>query len=80
MFDGPGVEGEPPLGLPDLAAVDPDRLFDCRFEPVPCLRLVWLRFPVHSYLSAVRRKEEPPPPDAAETYLAVTCVRYTVRL
>lgn len=79
VFDGTGAEGEPPLGLPDLAAVAPDRLLDCRFEPVPCLRLVALRFPAHTYLSAVRRKEEPIPPDPAETFLAVSRSRYVVK-
>lgn len=79
VFDGPGAEGLPPLGLPDLAAVDPDRLLGCRFEPVPCLRLIALRFPAHTYLSAVRRKEEPTPPDPAETFLAVTRSRYVVK-
>lgn len=79
VFDGPGTEGEPPLGLPDLAAVDPDRLLDCRFDPAPCLRLIALRFPAHTYLTAVRRKEEPIPPDPAETFLAVSRARYVVR-
>lgn len=79
VFDGPGAEGEPPLGLTDLAAVDPERLLDGRFAPVPCLRLVVLRFPAHGYLTAVRRKEEPIPPDPAETFLAVSRSRYVVK-
>jgi hypothetical protein len=79
VFDGPGAEGQPPLGLPDLAEVNPDRLLECRFEPVPCLRLLALRFPVHTYLTAVRRKEEPTPPDPADTFLAVSRWRYVVK-
>jgi hypothetical protein len=79
VFDGPGVEGKPAFDVAELAAVEPDRLLDGRFEPVPCLRLTALRFPAHAYLSAVRRKEEPTPPDPADTYLAVTRARYVVR-
>lgn len=79
VFDGPGVEGKPPLDPAALAAVPPDALPDCRLVPVPCLRLVALTHPVHGYFAAVRRGEEPVPPDPAETYLAVTRANFVVR-
>ncbi len=47
--------------------------------PVPCLRLCSLRYPVHEYYAAVRRKQDPPPPGPADTRLAITRWDYVVR-
>jgi hypothetical protein len=46
---------------------------------VPCLRLLDLRYPVHEFYAAVRRKKEAGFPDPAETLLAVTRRRYVIR-
>jgi hypothetical protein len=43
------------------------------------LRLLALRYPVHRYFTAVRRDEGPDLPEPAETCLAVTRRRYSVR-
>ena len=45
----------------------------------PCLRLLSLRYPVHRYFIAVRRREEPELLAPAETFLAVTRRSYVVR-
>ncbi|HUY31812.1 MAG TPA: DNA-binding domain-containing protein [Pirellulales bacterium] len=79
VFDGPGVEGERLLDPDQLAAMRPERLLDARLVGVSCLRLLRLRYPVHRYFTAVRRKQKPAPPRPAQTYLAVTRRRYVVR-
>jgi hypothetical protein len=79
VFDGPGVEGEQLLDAGQLRAIPPERLLEARLECVPCLRLLALRYPVHKYVTGVRRHEEPEPPEPAETCLAVTRRRYVVR-
>jgi hypothetical protein len=79
VFDGPGVECEPPLDANQFRGLAPERLLEARLVGVPCLRLLSLRYPVHQYFTAVRRHEDPDPPEPAETFLAVTRRRYVVR-
>jgi hypothetical protein len=79
VFDGPGVEGERLLDTAQLEAVPAERWPEARLVPVPCLRLLAQRYPVHAYYSAVRRKEDPPPPGPANTFLAVTRRDFVVR-
>ena len=79
VFDGPGVEGQPLLDPDQLAAIPAERLPEARLVPVSCFRLVSLRYPVHSYFTAVRKGEDPVPPEPAVTHLAVTRRGYVVR-
>lgn len=79
VFDGPGVETEPPFDPAALAALDPEAWPAVRFSPVPCLRLLALRFPVNRFYAAARTDADTPPPAAAATYLAVTRRDYVVR-
>ncbi len=79
VFDGPGVEGQRMLSAEQLRKVPPQRWPETRLVPVPCLRLLALRYPVHAYYTAVRRKKEAEPPGPAETLLAVTRRRYVIR-
>lgn len=79
VFDGPGVEGQTLLSNDDLRRLSPDRIGDVRFHSVPCLRLIELQFPVHHYLSAVRRNEEPPIPPPEPICLVVTRRDFIVR-
>jgi hypothetical protein len=79
VFDGPGVEGDRLLDADRLALLGPERLLDARLVGVTCLRLLTLRYPVHGYFTAVRRKQDPAPPDPADTYLAVTRKHFVVR-
>ncbi len=79
VFDGPGNEDQPLLTVQDLQAVPADAWMEVRLTPVPCLRLLALRFPVQDYHAAVRRGETPEVPPAAPTYLAVTRRDYVVR-
>ncbi len=79
VFDGPGVEGQQLLGVEQLQALDPEQWLASRLVPVPCLRLLTLRFPVNKYYRAVRKGTEPTFPQPAATYLAVTRREYVVR-
>ncbi len=80
VFDGPGVEGRPPLTADDLSRVSADEWPACRLAPVPCLRLDTFQFPVHEYATAIRRgREAPAIPEAAATHLAITRRDFIVR-
>ncbi len=60
VFDGPGVEGQSLLDAEQLQSILPDRWPVARLVPVPCLRLLQLRYPVHEYYRALKRNEEMP--------------------
>jgi hypothetical protein len=79
VFDGPGVEGESLFDSAQLLAISAEEWTSARLVPVPCLRLLTLRFPAHRYYSAVRRQEGVEPPEPSETYLAITRRDYVVR-
>jgi hypothetical protein len=78
-FDGDGVEGQQLLRHQDLLGVPPQAWPAARLAVVPCLRLVRLRFPMHEFISAVRRGESPPLPPPAATHLVVTRRDFIVR-
>jgi hypothetical protein len=79
VFDGPGVEGQRVLKAGDIADLSPDDWADARLVPVPCLRLLTLNYPVHEYISAVRRKAAAAIPDVSPTFLVVTRREFVVR-
>jgi hypothetical protein len=79
VFDGTGVEGERLLETAQLLAIPPQRWPEARLVPVPCLRLLALRYPIHHYRAGVRRGQDPVPPDPADTFLALTRRDYVVR-
>ena len=78
VFDGPGVEGKECLDEAKARAVPAERWPEARLVPVPCLRLLALRFPVQEYYAEVRAEKEPPLPPPAETLLAMTRRSYVV--
>jgi hypothetical protein len=79
VFDGPGVEGQPLLGVEQLQVLDAETWLASKLIPVPCLRLLTLRFPVNKYYRAARKKKEPAVPRPRPTYLAVTRRKFIVR-
>jgi hypothetical protein len=79
VFDGPGTEREPLMDPEQLQKIGAEQWPDAHLETAPCLRLLALRFPVHRYFSAVRRKQDPELPDRTETFLAVSRQNYVVR-
>ncbi len=79
VFDGPGVEGKELLGVEQLQGLEPEQWLQARLVPVPCLRLLPVRFPVNKYYRAVRRHREPAIPQPKPTFLAVTRRQFIVR-
>jgi hypothetical protein len=79
IFDGPGAERLELLGVEEIQAIRPDEWPAARLVPVPCLRLLFLRYPVQDYATGVRKKEDPPLPDPEPTWLAVSRINYVVR-
>ena len=79
VFDGPGIEGKRLLQVDNLREIAPDRWPRVRLVPVPCLKLLPLRFAVHEYVTAVRRQEDPSLSAPSPTWLVVTRRDYVVR-
>ncbi len=79
VFDGRGVEGQELLKVDDLRKIPLDRWPNVRLVPVPCMRLLKLRFAVHEYATSIRRKENPELPVPSPTWLIVTRRDYVVR-
>jgi hypothetical protein len=79
VFDGPGAEQLKLLAADAIQAIRPDEWPSARLIPVPCLRLLVLRYPVQEYATGVRKKENPPLPDPEPTWLAISRVDYVVR-
>ncbi|WP_180989374.1 HvfC/BufC N-terminal domain-containing protein [Streptomyces cahuitamycinicus] len=68
VYDGPGTEA-----VRDSHAVPPGEV-----RPAPCLRLLTLSAPVHTYAAAVRRGLEPAPPAPRPVRLALSRRNYIV--
>ena len=85
VFDGPGVEGEPLLGLADLLALRAAGSFaTARLVPVPCLRLLRFRYPVNAFYTTARAADAPGPadlpfPEAAAEQVALSRTDFVVR-
>jgi hypothetical protein len=79
VFDGPGAERLKLLGIEEIQAIRPVAWPAARLVPVPCLRLLVLRYPVQDYATGVRKKDDPPLPDPEPTWLAVSRINYVVR-
>lgn len=79
VFDGPGVEGQGLLTTDDLSQISLEQWPRVRIIPVPCLKLLPLRFAVHEYVSAVRHQKQPQPSEPVPTWLVITRRNYVVR-
>jgi hypothetical protein len=79
VFDGPGVEGQQLLGVEELQGLDAEAWLASKLIPVPCLRLLTLRFPVNKYYRAARKNKQPDIPEPRPTYVAVTRRQFIVR-
>lgn len=80
VFDGPGVEDRRALDFADLSAIPPERWAEARFVPVPCLRLLGLRYPIRAYYTALRDGVQSTPPARSDSFLALTRRNYVVRI
>jgi len=82
VFDGVGIEGQPLLQADRLSAIPPERWPEVRLAPVPCLRLLLMRFPVNEYYTALRQAKSGvavPVPLARESFVALTRRQFIVR-
>ncbi len=79
VFDGPGEEKLPLLSAERLTAIPRESWPLVRLTTVDSLRLVEFRFPVHEYITSVKKGESPSPPDPAPTRLAINRRDYIVR-
>ena len=79
VFDGPGAERLKLLDVAEIQAIQADEWPSARLVPVPCLRLLFLRYPVQEYATGVRKKRIRALPDPQPTWLAVSRIHYVVR-
>ena len=79
VFDGPGTEGQSLLTRDDLERIPRERWPDVQVVPVPCLRVLQLRFPLNGYFTAVRKGSEAALPEPAESFMAILRRDYRVR-
>jgi hypothetical protein len=79
VFDGPGIEDQPPRIYDELSSVPQDVWPSLRLTPAPCLRLLSFEFPVNDYFTAFRRGQPPEPPEPRATHLAITRRDFVVR-
>ncbi len=79
VFDGPGMEREPPLRVEAFVGIPPDQWESVRLIPSRGLRLEAFRHPVHDYASAVKRRQNPALPAPRATRLAIYRANYVVR-
>ncbi|MBX7166069.1 MAG: DNA-binding domain-containing protein [Pirellulales bacterium] len=79
VFDGPGIENEPPTFAEQFAALDPAQAEQARFELACCVRLLAFEYPVSEYFTAFKRGATPELPERQATWLAVTRRDYVVR-
>lgn len=80
IYNGPGVEARAVPDAATIRALAAAQVLAARPRPVPCLRLSALRYPVHTYMLAVRRGAHPALPAPAETFVVATRTNYRVRL
>lgn len=79
VFDGPGIEQTPLLTPEKLNAISPEEWPELTLQMAPCFRLCEFQFPVHEYITSVRREEAPAFPEPETTYLAITRRNFVVR-
>jgi len=79
VFDGPGIESGSIWRGDDLDSMTSEHWAAGHLVFAPCVRLVALHFPVHEYITAVRRKEPSELPAPSPTYLVVSRRDYVVR-
>lgn len=79
VFDGPGIEEKAPLTAETLNSIALEDWPELTLQIAPCFRLLMFQFPVHEYISDVRKGNTPAIPEQQLTYLAVTRRNYIVR-
>ncbi|MDA0833824.1 MAG: DNA-binding domain-containing protein [Planctomycetota bacterium] len=84
VFDGPGIEGQPPFLWDQFRSIDPDDFPRVYVQLNPAFRTIELKYPVQLYITAARQFDRTPSktplriPDPCVTWLAVTRRDYVV--
>ncbi|MCH9656645.1 MAG: DNA-binding domain-containing protein [Planctomycetes bacterium] len=79
VFDGPGIEQETLLTAEVLNSIQPEEWPEVTLKMAPCFRLMQFQFPVHEFISHVRKGNSPQIPEQQLTCLAITRRNYVVR-
>ena len=79
VFDGPGIEQETLLTAEALNSIEPDEWPEISLKMAPCFRLMQFQFPVHEFITNVRKGNTPQIPEQQITCLAITRRNYIVR-
>lgn len=80
VFDGPGIEDEPPANEALLRALaEPTSSGAMSVKLAPCVRLLEFAFPINDYYTQFRRGEAPAIPAPHATWLALHREDYVVR-
>ncbi len=79
VFDGPGPERTTLSLAHAVASFTAETFTSARLQLAPWVHLIALQFPVHEFITAVRRGESPRFPDEAATWLVVSRRDYRVR-
>ena len=79
VFDGPGIEQTPLLTAEKLNSLSPEELPELKLQLAPCFRLCLFNYPVHEFITSVRKAEEPAFPAPQTTWLAITRRNFIVR-
>lgn len=79
VFDGPGIEQQGILTAESLNAIAPEEWPGLTLKMAPCFRLMQFEFPVHEFITQVRKQEAPVFPEPQSTRLAITRRNYVVR-
>ncbi|QDV53155.1 HvfC/BufC family peptide modification chaperone [Gimesia fumaroli] len=79
VFDGPGIEQETLLTPETLNAIAPEDWPGLTLKMAPCFRLVEFQYPVHEFITDVRKGDTPAIPEQQTTCLAITRRNFIVR-
>ena len=79
VFDGPGEENLELISATDLKQIPADKWGEIRFNFVESFRLEVFDFPVHEYVTGVRKEESPEVPSPQKTRLGISRRDYVVR-
>lgn len=82
VFDGPGLESEEGMVLPNFSAIPQDEWLSLHFHVAPCLRLLEFSWPVNAHYTTVRASDEGLDlafPARTTSWLALSRRNYIVR-
>lgn len=79
VFDSDGPENTPPANWDELKGLNAQQAAGITLKPFASLRMLETSYPVHDYISAVRRDESPEIPASRPTWIIISRLDYVVR-